>query len=92
VGRAAAYQLHPLSRQIAHRAVFGFQYGSCWQYSQSQQMGKVACIGFIAAVFETLVFLDRCRMGQVHRESRILESVDQPVPIESGFNHDACQF
>jgi hypothetical protein len=35
-------------------------------------VGKVACIGFIAAVFKAVVFLDRSGVGQLHRKARFL--------------------
>lgn len=88
---AATHQLHAFSGEVAYRAVFRRQDGSRWQYAQSQQMGKVTGIGFVATMLEARVFLDRGCVSQVQREAGILESVDQPVPIESGFDHDPCQ-
>ena len=48
-------------------------------------------IGFVAAVLEPVVFLDRRGVGQMHLEPRRLQTIDQPVPVEGRFDHHARQ-
>ena len=78
-------------RQIAHRALLRRQDGSGRQYPQSQQVGQVTRVGFVAAVLESFVLLDRRGVGQMHLEACRLQTIDQPVPVEGRFDHDAGQ-
>jgi hypothetical protein len=54
-------------------------------------MSEVTRIGLIAAVLESIVFLDSRRIDEMHFEARFLQPVDKPVPVEGGFDHDASQ-
>ena len=55
---------------------------------QAQQLGQVAGIGFIAAVLESGVVLDRRRVRKLNRIARFHQSIDQPVPVEGRLDHD----
>jgi hypothetical protein len=86
---ATAHQLHALSGQVAHRTLRRRQDGSRRQYPKSQQVGEVARIGFVAAVLESCVFLDRRGVGQMYLEARRLQAINQPVPVEGRFDDNA---
>jgi hypothetical protein len=86
---ATAHQLHAFPGQIAHGTLFRRQDGAGWQNSQSQQVRKVTGIGFVTAVFQSFVFLDRCGVGQMHFEPRRLQAINQPVPVEGRFDDNA---
>ena len=75
------HQLHPLARQIAHRAVFPRQDRARRQNPQSKQMRQMMRIRLVAAVLEPVVLLDRGGVGQMHLESGILQPIDQPIPV-----------
>ena len=42
----------------------------------------MAGVGFVAAVLEAIVLLDRYGVGEVDRMARLDQAVDQPVPVE----------
>jgi hypothetical protein len=62
------------------------------QDAQSQQARKVLRIGFVAAVLQSFVPLDRRRVGKMHVEADVLQSIDQPIPVVGRLDHHAGQF
>ena len=61
------------------------------QDAQSQQVRKVLRIGLVAAVLQSFVLLDRSGIGEMHVEARVLQAIDQPVPVVGRLDHDAGQ-
>jgi len=51
-------------------------------------MGEVAGIGLVAAVLEPVVLLDGQGVHQMNLETLGHQPIDQPVPIESGFDRN----
>src|SRR5487761_2606775 len=82
---------HSFSGQISHSAVFRWQNGSCWQNPQSQQMSKVTRIGLVTAMLKPFVLFDRRGVGQMHRETSGVQTINQPVPVKGRFNDNPCQ-
>ena len=48
-------------------------------------------IRLVAAVLQSIVLLDRSRIGEMHVEASVLQAVDQPIPVEGRLDHDADQ-
>ena len=49
-------------------------------------------IGLVAAVLQSFVLPDRRRVGEMHMEADVLQSIDQPIPVVSRLDHHAGQF
>jgi len=84
--------LHALARQVAYYSVLPRQDRTGRQDAQSQQVRKVLRIGLVAAVLQSFVLFDRRRVGEVHMEAGVLQSVDQPIPVVGRLDHHAGQF
>jgi len=89
---AASYPPHAFTGQVAHGTLLLWQDGAGRQYAQAQQMRQIAGVGFIPAMFDALVLLDRSGVGQLQRETHRLQTINQPVPVEGGLHHDCHQF
>jgi hypothetical protein len=84
--------LHALAGQVAQVVRFGGQNRAGGQNTQSQQVGQIACVRFVAAMLEPLVLFYRRGVRQMNREALRLQTIDEPVPVVGRFHHDACQF
>jgi len=83
--------LHALARQIAHGTMFRRQDSAGWKDAQSQQVRQMAGIGFVAAVLQTIIFLDRVGVGEENPVASSLQAIDQPVPVERRLDHHTRQ-
>ena len=61
-----------LARQIGHGALLPRQDRARRQDAQSQQVGQMLRIRLVAAVLQSLVLLDRRRVGEMHVEASVL--------------------
>lgn len=55
-------------------------------------MGQMLRVRLVSAVLETAVLLDGDSVGETDVESGILKAIDQPIPVVSRLDRDACQF
>ena len=59
------------------------------QQSQTQQVSELTRIRFVTSMLEPVVLFNGGGVGQMNAVSRLLQAIDQPVPIKCGFNHHA---
>ena len=78
---ALAHELAALAQQVAHGAFLPGVDIPHGQDAQPQQVGQVARVAEIASMLEPVVLLDRGGVDQMHGEARVLQAVDQPVPV-----------
>ena len=91
VAGAAAHQLHAFAGKVSHLTVLDRQDGASGKNAQAQQVGEVTRVGLVTAVLQSIVFFDRCGVGQMDDKTSRLQTVDEPVPVVRGFDHDAGQ-
>ena len=57
------------------------------QDSEFQKVGQKPGVSVVVGVFDAIVLDNRGRVGLMDRKTVIHETVNEPVPVESGFNH-----
>src|SRR5215471_2115884 len=82
---------NPLAPQIAPRTFFAWIDVAFRQQPQPQQLRQIGCIGKVSAVLQSLVFLDRRRVRQMHPVPRVHQSIHQEVPVVRGLHDHAHQ-
>src|SRR5688572_31531477 len=91
VGGPLPHHLAALAQKIAYRPLFFRIDVALRQNSQPQNVGKPASVGMIVSVLQSLVLLDRSRVGQMNAMSLVHQAVDQPVPVEGRLHDNALE-
>ena len=91
LGAALTHQLAAFAQQVAHGTFLARVDVASRQNAQAQQMRQVARVAEVAAVFKAVILFDGGSVDQVHGEIRVLQAIDQPVPVVSGLHRHAVQ-
>ena len=89
--RALLHQLHAFPSQIAHRVLGAGHDMTFRQQAQSENVRQMAGIGFVAAMFEAIILLDRRRVCQMNGIVCVLQAIHQPVPVEGRLDDNTKQ-
>ena len=91
LGAALAHELAAFAQQVTHGALLARIDVAGGQNAQAQQVGQVARIAEVAAVLQTALLLDSGSVDQVQSKTRVLQAIDQPVPVVGGLHRHAVQ-
>ena len=89
--RSLMNEVGAAAQQIAHRPQLGIVHMRLRQNVQSLQIGQMKRIVLIVNVLDAIVLLNFRRIGQVYRIAFGTQSVQQPIPIESGLDRHGLE-